>query len=159
MWLREIQTDWESAMRATITMPIETLALIIAKARAMPEDEAADDVEDDEDAREDEDDAELTTAEQEEAEDDDDQKEDDELTELLAELSDDELVQLLALVLIGSGEFDNESWDQAIGLARTVGEEDTLTRLLDADNLGDLIEGGLAELGYSVVVEQEGVPS
>jgi Protein of unknown function (DUF3775) len=142
-------------MRATITMPIETLALIIAKARAMPDDEDASvDSGDDEEALDEDEEAAMLAADEGEPEDED--LDDDELTELLASLSDQDLVELLALMWVGRGEFDLDSWDGAVSKARDIGDEDALTHLLSTDDLGDLLEDGLTQLGYAVVVEQDG---
>lgn len=139
-------------MRATITMPIETLALIIAKARALEGeiDENEDDFEDDDEGAPEGDVELLAAGDNEEPVEDMD---DDELTEVLGSLSDHELAELLALVWIGDGDFGLNSWDEALSKARTVSDEEVLSHLLGADDLADLIEDGLTELGYTVVIE------
>jgi hypothetical protein len=140
-------------MRVNITMPIETLARIIVKAREMEagiDDDDETDVEDgDEESPEDE--AEFAAAD----EDDEvaEELEDDELTALLGSLSDSQLAELLALIWVGGGDYDEESWDEALSRARALSDQDTLAHLLGADDLSDLIEDGLVELGYAVVIE------
>ena len=144
-------------MRATITMPIETLALIIAKVRAMERDAGEDEADVERDDEDDEDDDESAAEESEMLAADDDEAaiedlEDEELAELLGGFSDDELAELLALMWIGSGRFGEDRWDEALDKARAVGGEDVLTHLVSADDLGDLIEGGLVELGYTIAI-------
>ena len=138
-------------MRVNITMPIETLAQIIAKAREMEADiEEDEDIEtEDEDLAEGE--AELLSEEEDAVEDFDD----DQLTDLLAGLSDDQLAELLALIWVGGGDYGEEDWDEALSRARALNDNDVLTHLLGADDLSDLIEDGLIELGYAVLIEDD----
>lgn len=140
-------------MRVNITMPIETLARIIVKVREMEagvDDDDETDVEDEEETVEDE--AFLAADEDDEAV---EEWEDDELTNLLGSLSDAELAELLAVMWVGGGDYDEESWDEALSRARALSDLDALTHLLGADDLSDLIEDGLIELGYAELIEDD----
>jgi hypothetical protein len=142
-------------MRATVTMPIETLAFIIAKAREVEGDVDDDEAEVDEDELDEVDEEAWAADEDDVAEADEEDDEDDEFVDLLVSLSDDELAQLLALMWVGGGDYDEESWDEALSRARALGDQDTLTHLLGVDALADLIEEGLIELGYGARIERD----
>ena len=140
-------------MRTTVTMPIETLAFIIAKARELESDVDDDEAETETETETDDDEEELSAAEGDDEEGAVEDWEDDELTGLLGSLSDDELAQLLALIWVGAGDYGEGRWDEALSRARAADGEDVLQQILSADDLGDLIEDGLIELGYAVRIE------
>jgi hypothetical protein len=152
------------AMRTMITMPLETLALIIDKARELqlPEDFNADTAEDEGEDEEGEPDFELVDEEADdlleededgEEVDEEDEIDDDELEEILSELSDHELAELAALAWIGSGEFDKANWHDALSTARAKTEDDLIDELLVTAALGDLIARGLVSLGYREIAD------
>ena len=64
-------------------------------------------------------------------------------------LDDDEIVDLIALVWVGRGDFDRSQWLQARSLARERHRRRSSTYLIGIPKLGDYLEEGLAELGYS----------
>lgn len=152
-------------MRATITMPLETLKSIIERAR---EYEFVDDDEFDEDEFEDEDDEiedsddvddddetdePLLVANDDEGDDleeDDDEQEEDEggFEDVLEGLTSEELAELLALSWVGEG--DHENWEQAIGAARALSQDDIILQLAENPTLSDAIERGLVTLGYEI---------
>ena len=67
----------------------------------------------------------------------------------LKSLNRDELYELMALVWLGRGDFSKAEWAASIGEARRF-EGSRLRYLMRQPMLGDLIEEGLAELGYSL---------
>lgn len=80
----------------------------------------------------------------------------DELTAALANLNDDELTELLALLWVGRGDYSRASWREAVQQAREAKNKRIVRYLVGTPMLGDLIEEGLAELG--VTVAQTGEP-
>ena len=79
----------------------------------------------------------------------------DELTAALANLNDDELTELLALLWVGRGDYDRASWRVAIRQAREAKNKRIVRYLVGTPMLGDLIAEGLAELGVSVPLSGE----
>jgi hypothetical protein len=143
-----------------ITMPLETLALIIDKAResqALAEDLDEEVEEEEEDELAEEEAASADEEAEEEVDDEFDEDEDEEeldeeeLEELLSDLSEDELAELAALAWIGSGEFEQGSWQEALSAARAKAEDQLIDDLLATAALGDLIERGLVSLGYKKI--------
>lgn len=78
-----------------------------------------------------------------------------ELTAALANLNDDELTELLAVLWVGRGDYDRENWREAVHQAREAKNRRIVSYLVGTPMLGDLIEEGLAELGVSVPLPQE----
>ena len=78
-----------------------------------------------------------------------------ELTSMLADLNDDEMTEVLALVWLGRGDYGPREWRQALAAAREARDEHAVRYLLETPNLGDLLEQGLAEFGYSILGEEE----
>lgn len=74
---------------------------------------------------------------------------DQELVASLERLNEGELIELLALVSIGRGDFTGEDWGEAIRQARDFIDGATVRYLLDMPLLGDYLEEGLADLGFS----------
>lgn len=79
----------------------------------------------------------------------------DELTAALANLNDDELTELLAVLWVGRGDYDRENWREAMRQAREAKNKRIVSYLVGTPMLGDLIEEGLAELGVSVPLPTE----
>ena len=78
-----------------------------------------------------------------------------ELKSALEDLNDDEVVELLALVWLGRGDFAAREWKQAVAAAREAHDEHLVAYLLETPNLGDLIEEGLAALDLSIIDEEK----
>ena len=79
-----------------------------------------------------------------------------ELRGFIASLNEDELVEILALVWIGEGDYDVEEWQSAVADARDNPDERRPEALLSIPLLGDYLEEGLAEMGYSCSDEEMG---
>lgn len=74
------------------------------------------------------------------------------LTELrtaIDELNDDEIVDLIALVWVGRGDFGREGWEEARSLARERHRRHSADYLTGMPEFGDFLEEGLAALGHS----------
>jgi len=72
-----------------------------------------------------------------------------ELREAIVDLNDDEVVDLIAIAWVGRGDFDRGDFDGARTLAQERHRPDSSPYLLGIPTLGDFLEEGLAELGYS----------
>ena len=64
-------------------------------------------------------------------------------------LNEDEQLDLVALTWIGRDDYTGEEWDAARAQARASRSDHTATYLLGIPLLGDYLEEGLAQLGYS----------
>jgi hypothetical protein len=64
-------------------------------------------------------------------------------------LDDDEMVDLIALAWVGRGDFSRSEWSSARALAQERHRQHSAAYLVGMPTLGDLLEEGLAELGYS----------
>ena len=71
-----------------------------------------------------------------------------ELTAALDGLNDDEKIEILALVWLGRGDFAPDDWAAALDQAGEVHDRRETAYLLGIPQLGDLLEDGLAMLGY-----------
>jgi hypothetical protein len=149
-------------VRVILKTPIETLALIIETAYDEFEDGGEFDETDDDALASDDDDEDPDVDEPADDDDEEDWEEaeagDVEFIEVLSELSEEERAELLALAAVGNGEFDAESWDEALAAARAAGEAGLLTRLLAIPDLGDALESGLEILGYTVTANGDDEP-
>ena len=72
-----------------------------------------------------------------------------EVSGALGALNDDETLDLVALTWIGRGDFTSEDWEEARDQAREIPLGDRPRYLLGTPLLGDFLEEGLSELGYS----------
>jgi hypothetical protein len=72
-----------------------------------------------------------------------------ELHEAIVDLNDDEIVDLIAIAWAGRGDFDRNDFDGARSLAMERRRPDSASYLIGMPSLGDYLEEGLAELGYS----------
>jgi hypothetical protein len=72
-----------------------------------------------------------------------------ELMGTLEALNEDELTDLVAMTWIGRGDFDVDDWEDAKDQARQRGIKGTPEYLLGTPLLGDYLENGFNDLGYS----------
>ncbi len=72
-----------------------------------------------------------------------------EVSSALGALNDDETLDLVALAWIGRGDYTSEDWQEARDQAREIPLKDRPRYLLGTPLLGDFLEEGLSELGYS----------
>jgi len=72
-----------------------------------------------------------------------------ELREAIADLNEDEVVDLIALAWVGRGDFDRESWQEARALAGERHRTHSADYLMGMPTLGDFLEEGLAALGHA----------
>jgi hypothetical protein len=72
-----------------------------------------------------------------------------EVSGALGALNDDETLDLVALTWIGRGDYTSEDWEEARDQAREIPLKDRPRYLLGTPLLGDFLEEGLSELGYS----------
>lgn len=72
-----------------------------------------------------------------------------EVSSALSALNDDETLDLVALAWIGRGDYTSEDWQEARDQAREIPLKDRPRYLLGTPLLGDFLEEGLSELGYS----------
>lgn len=72
-----------------------------------------------------------------------------EIRGFIESLNEDELVDILALVWVGEGDYDIDEWQSALADARDNPDERRAEALLSIPLLGDFLEEGLAEMGYS----------
>lgn len=67
-----------------------------------------------------------------------------ELIEFLESLSEDELVELHALAMLGRGDADLDGWDELLQTAQDDLDDNAAHRLLELPLLGDYLSEGLA---------------
>jgi len=67
----------------------------------------------------------------------------------LEALNDDELAELVAMTWIGRGDFTRDDWEDAKDQALDRGKKGTAEYLIGTPLLGDYLESGFNELGYS----------
>ena len=72
-----------------------------------------------------------------------------ELRSAIETLDDDEMIDLIALAWVGRGDFTRDDWEEARALAQERHQPRSASYLLGIPTLGDFLEEGLAELGYS----------
>lgn len=72
-----------------------------------------------------------------------------ELTSFISALNEEEQINLVALTWLGRGDFTAGEWPDAVQAARDARSDHTDTYLLGIPLLGDYLEEGLAQLGYS----------
>jgi Protein of unknown function (DUF3775) len=71
-------------------------------------------------------------------------------------LDDDELIDVIALAWVGRGDFGRQDWVEARALATDRHRRRSSDYLIGMPALGDYLEEGLAELGYSCEDTEEG---
>jgi Protein of unknown function (DUF3775) len=72
-----------------------------------------------------------------------------ELRSFLKDQNDDELKELLALVWLGRGDFSVDEWRRGLRRVRDVRQHHTIDYLLGTPLLADFLEEGLTQLGFS----------
>jgi hypothetical protein len=134
-------------MEPAMALPVQKIAYIIEKAREF---DAQVDEDDPDSGSNPSDDMEVAILEATA-----DNPTEDELTAALANLNDDELTELLALLWVGRGDYDRASWRDAVRQAREAKNKRIVRYLVGTPMLGDLIAEGLAELGVPVPLPGE----
>ncbi|WP_340314961.1 DUF3775 domain-containing protein [Rhizorhabdus argentea] len=125
-----------------LTVSLETICRLIARAREMEAQVPA--IEnDDEDEPTDTDDP-LAALE-----DESNEAIEDEVRTLLDDLSDDEGAEVLALAMVGRGTFDASEWDEAIEAANEEDADSIIDQLLDMPMLAGYLDAGLAAFDLS----------
>lgn len=132
--------------RPALTTSRSQLAFVIVKARAFDAEVPASGTEDGSDMADDRAVAALESAP--------DNPTEEELAAALRDFNVDQLNEVVALVLVGRGDFSADEWPQALVEARAVAERRGVTYLIETPLLGDLIEDGLDALGYNVTDEE-----
>jgi hypothetical protein len=72
-----------------------------------------------------------------------------ELKSFLSSLNEDEIADLLALTWLGRGDYDKEEWKAAVAEAHRIENKNAADYLIGTTLLGDFLEEGLSQLGYS----------
>lgn len=72
-----------------------------------------------------------------------------ELEGALADLNRDEMIEVIALVWLGRGDYDASEWDTAVAEAADRFTSHPVRYLVGMPLLGDYLEEGLAALGFS----------
>lgn len=72
-----------------------------------------------------------------------------ELKEAIDDLNVEEQVNLVALAWLGRGDYTKDDWAAALREAERAHNKHTADYLMGMPIMGDYLEGGLAELGYS----------
>ena len=73
-----------------------------------------------------------------------------ELADAIDALSEAERIELLALTWLGRGDYTKAEWCDAIADARAIHDRKETSYLVGTPLLGDYIEEGLSQLGYSI---------
>lgn len=130
-----------------MSLPIDTLAFIIGKARAFDVQVEVDDPQPGSNPADDRHVGVLEDTRENPAE--------AELRAILRDLNDDQLTELLALLWVGRGDYSRSEWPEAVKAAREARNRRIVRYLAGTPMLGDLIEEGLAELGVAVPLPEE----
>lgn len=77
-----------------------------------------------------------------------------ELRAAIDDLNEDEVVDLIAMVWLGRGDFSRSEWREARALAGERHKQHSAAYLMGIPMLGDLLEEGFAELGHSCEDEE-----
>jgi hypothetical protein len=134
-------------MNQAMSLPIDTLAFIIGKARAFDVQVDVDDPDPGSNPADDRHVGVLEGTRENPAE--------AELRAVLRALNDDQLTELLALLWVGRGDYSRSEWLEAVKAAREARNTRIVRYLAGTPMLGDLIEEGLAELGVPVPLPEE----
>ena len=124
-----------------LSIPLETLTYIIEKAREFDAEVPSDAEEGSNAADDDEREILLDTP---------DNPTEQELRDAIDGLGIPERQELLALMWLGRGDYDAESWSEALQQARQTQSASETAYLLGTPLLGDYIEEGVAALGLSL---------
>jgi len=74
----------------------------------------------------------------------------DELISALESLNEDQLLDLVALLWIGRGDYESDEWEDARSEAEAIRDKHIPSYLVGTPLLGDYLEEGLTKLGYSI---------
>lgn len=135
--------------KANLSIPLPKLAFLIVKARAFDAEVPASGGEDGSDMPDD-----KAVAALEESKDNPTREE---LGGALQDLNVDQINEVLALIWIGRGDYDEEQWDEALTAARETSNRRVVSYILETPLLADLLEEGLDRLGYNVSDEETGL--
>jgi hypothetical protein len=72
-----------------------------------------------------------------------------ELLAVLDDLAEDQIVEVLALAMVGRGTYDASEWDEAIEIAGDADEAPAIDQLMEMPMLAACIEAGLAAFDLS----------
>jgi len=73
----------------------------------------------------------------------------DDLKRIIEKLNEEERQHLVALVWVGRGTFSADEWEDALQEASNLNDDHISDYLVKIPQLGDYLEEGLSELGYS----------
>ncbi len=73
-----------------------------------------------------------------------------ELVDAINGLGEPERIELLALTWLGRGDYTKEEWREALAEARRIHDEKETQYLIGTPLLADYLEEGLSQLGYSL---------
>ena len=135
--------------KASLSTPLSKLGFLIVKARAFDAEVPPAGAEDGSDMTDDRAVAAL--------EDTDENPTREELAGALAELNVDQINEILALLYVGRGDYDEDQWEEALAAAREASDRRVISYILETPLLGDLLEEGLDRLGYNVSEEEVGL--
>jgi hypothetical protein len=138
-----------SERKASLSVPLPKLAFLIVKARAFDAEVPPVGAEDGSDMPDDKAVAAL--------EDTPDNPTREELDGALRELNVDQINEVLALMWIGRGDYDEDQWEEALTAARETSNRRVISYILETPLLADLLEEGLDRLGYNVSDEETGL--
>lgn len=138
-----------SDKKARLSTPLSKLGFLIVKARAFDAEVPPGGAEDGSDMTDDRAVAAL--------EDTDENPTREELAGALAELNVDQINEILALLYVGRGDYDEDQWEEALAAAREASDRRVISYILETPLLGDLLEEGLDRLGYNVSEEEVGL--
>lgn len=125
-----------------LTLPLEKIAFIITKAREFDAETAPVDVESGSNPADD--------GERDILEEDPGNPTEQELEDAIAALSELERTELLALMWLGRGDYSKDEWREALLQASELHDEKEPAYLIGTPLLGDYLEEGLSQLGYSI---------
>jgi hypothetical protein len=72
-----------------------------------------------------------------------------ELTSFIDSLSEDEVVELYALVMLGRGDVDMDGWDEAVQTATDDLDDNIAHHLMEIPLISDYLADGLSQFGHS----------
>lgn len=135
--------------KASLSIPLSKLGFLIVKARAFDAEVPPVGVEDGSDMPDDKAVAALEGSK--------DNPTREELAGALSELNVDQINEVLALIFVGRGDYDEDQWEEALTAAREASDRRVISYILETPLLGDLLEEGLDRLGYNVSDEEVGL--
>lgn len=125
-----------------LSVPLEAVCRLIIRARALEAQVPAIQTEEDADPSDSDDEFAVL-------EDGADEAVEDEMVALLDDLADDQVIELLALALVGRGTYDASEWDDALEAAGDPDAESPVDQLMDMPTLAANLDAGLAAFDLS----------